>query len=611
MGSSSTGPVAHMAMGFLYGGVMDSSRIRNFCIIAHIDHGKSTLADRFLELTGTVAKREMQEQFLDQMDIERERGITVKLAPVRMTWKGDELNLIDTPGHVDFAYEVSRSLAAVEGAILVVDATQGIEAQTIANLALAKETGLTIIPVVNKIDLPNAAVATVKNELVQLLKCSPEEVLEVSAKTGNGVPALLDRIIERIPAPRAHRPGLARALIFDSVYDDYQGVIAYVRVVDGTLKPRNSVRFLASRQSNDVLEVGRFTPKRVPEQELSAGEIGYVVTGLKDLRAVRVGDTIAERDDQEALPGYREVKPMVFAGIFCKEGDDYPKLREALEKLHLNDASLVYEAEHSPALGYGFRAGFLGLLHLDIVQERLRREHGLNLIVTVPSVAYRLFLTDSSSLTIHSPLDLPDPSRVKAIEEPLMKLDLVTPANRVGPIMQFVSQRRARYTTTEYLDEHRTILHYEIPLTSLLVDFYDILKSVSAGYASMNYTFVRYQPAEIVRLNILVAGEEIVALASLVYRDEAYQRGRRVVERLKTILPRQMFEVKLQAALGGKIIAAETIPAMRKDVTAKLYGGDVTRKRKLLEKQKKGKKRMKLLGKVDIPPQAYLAILKR
>ncbi len=586
-------------------------KIRNFCIIAHIDHGKSTLADRFLELTGTVPQREMQAQFLDQMEIERERGITVKLAPVRMMWQGHELNLIDTPGHVDFAYEVSRSLAAVEGVILVVDATQGIEAQTIANLNLARETGLTIIPVVNKIDLPNADIPTVKHELAELVQSHPDEVLEVSAKLGTGVSTLLDRIVERIPAPSPERKAALRALIFDSVYDDYQGVIAYVRIVEGAVKPRSTVWFLATGQTGEVLEVGRFTPKRVAERELSAGEIGYLVTGLKDLRAVRVGDTIADRDAAAPLAGYRQVKPMVFAGIFCQAGDQYPKLREALEKLHLNDASLVYEPEHSAALGYGFRAGFLGLLHLDIVQERLHREHGLNLIVTVPSVAYRVELTDGSSTIIHSPLDVPDPTRLKAIEEPLMKLDIVSPAERLGPIMKFTSQRRARYLTTRYLDQRLVILQYEIPLTSLLVDFYDTLKSVSAGYASMNYQFARYEPASVVRLDILVAGKEIDALSSLVYREEAYQRGRRIVERLKSILPRQMFEVKLQAALGAKIIAAATIPAMRKDVTAKLYGGDVTRKRKLLEKQKKGKQRMKLLGKVDIPSQAYLAILKR
>lgn len=588
-----------------------AEKIRNFCIIAHIDHGKSTLADRFLELTGTVPPREMQAQLLDQMDIERERGITVKLAPVRMSWKGFELNLIDTPGHVDFSYEVSRSLAAVEGAILVVDATQGIEAQTIANLNQALDAGLTIIPVLNKIDLPNANVALTEQEVVRLLGCQPGEVMKVSAKHGTGVIELLNRIVTKIPAPEADRSRPARAMIFDSIYDEYQGVVAYVRVVDGLLQRGQGIRFSASGQVSHVLEIGYFNPKRTPLDGLGAGEIGYVVTGLKDLRAVRVGDTVMQPTAAAPLPGYREVKPMVFAGIFTAEGDDYPKLRQALDKLRLNDAALVFDPEHSPALGYGFRAGFLGLLHLDIVQERLRREYGLKLIVTVPSVAYVVTTTDQSAAVIHSPLDLPDPSRISRIEEPYMRLDIVCPADRLGPVMQFVTRRRARFLTTEYLDQSRAILHYEIPLTSLLVDFYDTLKSVSAGYGSMNYEFVRYEPADVVRLEILVAGESVEALASLVYRDEAYQRGRAIVERLKTILPRQMFEVKLQAALGGKVIAAATIPAMRKDVTAKLYGGDVTRKRKLLEKQKKGKKRMKLLGKVDIPPSAFLAILRR
>lgn len=589
----------------------EAARIRNFCIIAHIDHGKSTLADRFLELTATVPKREMQEQLLDSMDIERERGITVKLAPVRMAWKGYELNLIDTPGHVDFAYEVSRSLAAVEGAILVVDATQGVEAQTIANLNAALDAKLVIIPVVNKIDLPNADVGHAAQELVQLLGCAPDEVLKVSAKAGTGVSVLLDRIVEAVPPPLVTKDAPCRGLIFDSLYDDYQGVIAYVRVVDGAIKKGDAIRLLATAQTSDVLEVGRFTPKRISVDELSTGEIGYVVTGLKDLRSVRVGDTIMSRSAVEPLPGYREVKPMVFAGIFTVEGDEYPRLRESLEKLRLNDASLTFDPEHSPALGYGFRAGFLGLLHLDIVQERLRREHGLKLIVTVPSVAYVVATTDGKMSTIHSPLELPDPSRIARVEEPYVKLDIVCPTDRLGPVMQFVSKRRAMYQTTEYIDETRAILHYEIPLTSLLVDFYDTLKSVSAGYGSMNYQFVRYEPADVVRLDILVAGERIDSLASLVYKDEAYQRGRSVVERLKTILPRQMFEVRLQAAIGGKVIASETIPAMRKDVTAKLYGGDVTRKRKLLEKQKKGKKRMKALGKVDIPAEAFLAILRR
>ncbi|MBI4092446.1 MAG: elongation factor 4 [Candidatus Kerfeldbacteria bacterium] len=588
-----------------------AEKIRNFCIIAHIDHGKSTLADRFLELTGTVPKREMQPQLLDQMEIERERGITVKLAPVRMWWKGYELNLIDTPGHVDFSYEVSRSLAAVEGAILVVDATQGVEAQTMANLNQAVAAKLRIIPVINKIDLPNADIDRVQREIVGLIGCQPHEVLKVSAKVGTGVADLLDRVVEKVPAPGRATANQTRALIFDSVFDEYQGVVAYVRMFAGSFKRHDPIHFLGTGKSSEVLDVGRFSPQRVGQDELAVGEIGYVVTGLKDLRAVRVGDTLADSAEAAPLPGYRQVQPMVFAGLFTQEGDDYSKLRDAIDKLHLNDASLTFEPEHSPALGYGFRCGFLGLLHLDIVQERLAREYGLRLIVTVPSVAYLVTTTDGQQKTIHSPLEVPDQSRLREIREPIMRLDVVCPADRLGPIMQFISQRRGRYLTTEYLDEHRAVLHYAIPLTSLLVDFYDTLKSASAGYASMNYDFLRYDPADVVRLDLLVAGERIDSLATLVYRDEAYSRGRSVTERLKAILPRQMFEVKIQAALGGKVIAAETLPAMRKDVTAKLYGGDVTRKRKLLEKQKKGKKRMKLFGKVDIPSEAFMAILRR
>lgn len=589
---------------------IEPHHIRNFCIIAHIDHGKSTLADRFLESTKTVSARAMQPQLLDQMEIERERGITIKLAPVRMLWKGYELNLIDTPGHVDFSYEVSRSLAAVEGAVLVVDATQGIEAQTIANLNLAKETNLTIVPVVNKIDLPNAQVDTVRTELSRLLNCDQTDVFEVSAKLGTGIEALLDRIVAEVPSPTTNPRLPSRALIFDSIYDEFQGVIAYVRMIDGILSRGTKARLLATNRVIEVMEVGRFTPQRRAEPELVAGEIGYVVTGLKDLRAVRVGDTIGDSGSSQPLPGYREVKPMVFAGIFTHEGDEFPKLRGALDKLRLNDASLTYEPERFPGLGFGFRTGFLGLLHLDVVQERLRREHGLNLIVTVPSVAYQVTTTDGSALTIRSPLELPDPPHLVRIEEPYMRLDVVCPVDRIGPVMQFVSHRRSRYLSTDYLDQHRAILHYEIPLTSLLADFYDTLKSASAGYASMNYDFARYEPTQVIRLDILVAGVGIDSLASLVYREDAYHRGRAVTERLKALLPRQQFEVKIQAAIGGKVIAAETVPALRKDVTAKLYGGDVTRKRKLLEKQKKGKKRMKELGKVDIPAEAYLAILK-
>ncbi|MFA6512468.1 MAG: translation elongation factor 4 [Patescibacteria group bacterium] len=591
---------------------MNQQHIRNFSIIAHIDHGKSTLADRMLEKTHTVAQRDMKDQLLDQMELERERGITIKLAPVRMEWKGHILNLIDTPGHVDFTYEVSRALAAVEGAILLVDATQGIEAQTLANLYLALEQELTIIPVVNKIDLPNADAELVAQEVIGILGCTRADILFTSGKTGEGVDALLDALIERVPAPRGDAAAPLRALIFDSRFDDYQGVVAEVRVVDGVLSTQQSLRFLGTKAESEAIEVGVLTPKPKKREKLTAGEIGYVVTGLKDVAEVRVGDTISnEKSIALPLPGYREVKPMVFAGIYCKEGDDFPQLRDALEKLVLSDASLTYIPEHSPALGYGFRAGFLGLLHLEIIQERLKREYGLDLMVTVPSVEYRVTKTNGEKKTVHTPIDLPDPSEIQEVFEPIMSIDIVTPKEYVGPLMQFLAKRRGKYTTTEYLEGERAILKYTVPLSALLLDFYDTLKSASQGYASLNYELKDYQPTDVVRLDILAANEPVEPLASIVYRDEAYSVARGVVDRLKSLLPRQMFEVKIQGALGGKIIASASIPAMRKDVTAKLYGGDVTRKRKLLEKQKKGKKRMRSMGKLDIPQDAFLAILKR
>lgn len=591
---------------------MDLQNIRNFSIIAHIDHGKSTLADRMLEMTKTVAARDMKEQVLDQMDLERERGITIKLAPVRMQWKGHILNLIDTPGHVDFSYEVSRSLAAVEGAILLVDATQGIEAQTLANLHLAIEQNLSIIPVVNKIDLPNAMPERTAHELAGILGVAEKDILFTSGKTGTGVKELLDCIIERIPAPQGRAEEPLQALIFDSRFDDYQGVIADVRVVNGTIRAGDHVHFLGTNAHATTLEVGVFVPKRLSRDAIHAGEIGYLVTGLKDVQHVRVGDTVTlTRESGRPLPGYHQMKAMVFAGLYCKEGDDFPKLRDALEKLVLSDASLSYEPEHSPALGYGFRAGFLGLLHLEIVQERLRREFGLQMMVTVPSVAYQVTTTDGRVTIVHTPMELPDPSAMTSVEEPIMRIDIVTPAQYIGVLMQFLENRRGTYETTEYLEGDRAILKYEIPLSSLLLDFYDTLKSASQGYASLNYEFKEYKEADVVRLDILVANERVEPLASIVYRDEAYHVARGVVDRLKTLLPRQLFEVKIQGAIGGKIIAAASIPALRKDVTAKLYGGDVTRKRKLLEKQKKGKRRMKAMGKLDIPQDAFLAVLKR
>jgi GTP-binding protein LepA len=589
-------------------------KIRNFCIIAHIDHGKSTLADRFLELTDTVSKREMKEQLLDQMDIERERGITIKLAPVRMSWKGFELNLIDTPGHVDFSYEVSRSLAAVEGAILLVDATQGVQAQTVANLYLALEQALTIIPVINKIDLPNAQVEAAKKEICQLVGCQEQEILLVSAKTGQGVKEVLEAVISKLPAPKLQKEEEVRALIFDSKFDEYRGIIAEVRVFSGKLAAGDKITFLSTQKNSEVLEVGYFNPKFKKTDSLVAGEIGYVVTGLKEIQYCRVGDTIALANSQvKPLSGYKEVKPMVFAGLFCKEGDEYTKLREAIEKLKLNDAALIYEPENSQALGFGFRCGFLGLLHLEIVQERLRREYDLDLVVTVPSVAYRVKLKNDKDIVIHSPQELPSPEAIDQVLEPIMLVDIFTPKDYLGQIMQLIAQKRGIYLNTEYLDEKIAVLHYHVPLTALLVDFYDKLKSVSSGYASLNYDFLDYQPTEIVRLDILVAEDKVEALSSIVYKDEAYYVGKKIVESLKETLPKQMFVLKIQAAVSGRIIAAERLSALRKDVTAKLYGGDYTRKRKLLEKQKKGKKKMlaRGKGKVDIPAEAFLAVLKR
>ncbi|MDP2631759.1 MAG: translation elongation factor 4 [Candidatus Uhrbacteria bacterium] len=595
-------------------------RIRNFCIIAHIDHGKSTLADRLLEVTGTVDKRKMQEQVLDSMDIERERGITIKLAPVRMRHVKDGkeyvLNLIDTPGHVDFNYEVSRSLAAVEGAVLLVDATQGVQAQTIGNLYLALDQELEIIPVLNKIDLPAADVPARKKELVQLVGCKPEEVLSVSAKTGEGVVELLDIITDKIPAPTGKEVAPTRALVFDSFYDDYRGVVAYVRVVDGKLKAREKIKMMATKASAEVLEVGSLKPGFDIRDELETGQIGYIVTGFKDISACRVGDTMTLDGAAEvkALAGYKEVQPMVYAGIFPEEGDDYSALRDAMERLKLNDASLVFEPEHSPALGYGFRCGLLGMLHLEILKERLEREFGIHLIVTVPSVAYKVYKKGvQEPNVVKSALGLPDGSIVERIEEPWAVIDIITPTDYIGNVMTFVQERHGNYKNTEFLSEGRAILRYEIPLSSIIVDFYDRLKSISSGFASMNYEVIDYRTADVVRMNILVAEEPVDALATFVYKNEAGKVGRRIVESLKESIPKIQFVIKLQATVGGTIVASERISALRKDVTAKLYGGDVTRKRKLLDKQKKGKKRMLEHGKgsVRIPSEAYLKVLKR
>ncbi|HSR88886.1 MAG TPA: translation elongation factor 4 [Candidatus Udaeobacter sp.] len=599
-----------------------NKNIRNFCIIAHIDHGKSTMADRLLEFTGTVARRDMKAQLLDSMDLERERGITIKLTPVRMNYKEYILNLIDTPGHVDFNYEVSRSLAAVEGAILLVDASQGVQAQTIGNLYLAIEQNLTIIPVINKIDMPNANVEKTKAEILHLLGCKPEEIILASGKTGQGVEEIVKALIERLSPPPDTTNQPTRALIFDSVYNDYKGVIASVRVVDGELKKGDKIFLLGTRTPAEILEVGYYKPKFQPTEKLYNGEIGYCITGLKDLKDCRVGDTITTftKDEEEKdihtlpLPGYKEVKPMVYAGIFPKEGDDYQVLRDAIDKLKLNDASLFYEPEHSLALGFGFRCGFLGLLHLDIFQERLQREYNLEIIITVPSVAYRVINTAHQEKTIHSPQEMPDPNHLEQILEPWMKMDVIAPKSFVGNVMGLVSERKGKYINTEYLStdtDQRAMLHYEIPLASLVTDFYDKLKTVTSGYASMNYEFMDYQPTQVVRLDIIVAEEKVEALSTLVWEDHAYKTGKKIVESLKESLPRQQFVLKIQAAVGGKIIASDRLSALRKDVIETMSGGDYTRKRKLLEKQKKGKKRMLSHGKIDIPSETYLAVLKR
>jgi len=605
------------------------NNIRNFCIIAHIDHGKSTLADRMLEITGTVDKRKMKEQVLDKMDLERERGITIKLQPVTMEYESEKqggskfvLNLIDTPGHVDFAYEVSRSLAAVEGAVLLVDASQGIQAQTLANLYLAMEQDLAIIPVVNKIDLPAADVPKTKNEIIKLLGCSEEEIICASGKTGEGVKEILEAIIARVPASvpfggESRKESPLRALIFDSNYDEYKGVVAYVRIADGKIRKGDKIFLMATGAKSEALDVGVFKPDYKPTGELKTGEIGYVVTGFKEVGEAKVGDTITgdapPRRAAEPLTGYEEMKPMVFAGVFPKEGNEFEELREAVAKLKLNDASLVYEPERSEALGFGFRCGFLGLLHLEIFQERLRREYNLDLIVTMPSVAYKVLKKSGEELTVRTPGQFPDPTEIERIEEPWVKLDIITPKDYIGAVMGLTQDKRGIYKNTEYLDENRAILHYEIPMSSILTDYYDKIKSVSSGYASINYEYADYRAADVVKMDILVAEEPVEALSLIVYRDEAFKRGKEIVKTLKETLPRQMFALKLQAAVGGKIVAAERLSALRKDVTAKLYGGDVSRKRKLLEKQKKGKKKMMEAGKgsVDIPSDAFVKILKR
>jgi GTP-binding protein LepA len=600
---------------------MDQSHIRNFCIIAHIDHGKSTLADRLLELTSTIEKRKMKEQLLDQMDLERERGITIKLQPVQMRYvfRGNEyhLNLIDTPGHVDFHYEVSRSLAAVEGAILLVDATKGVQAQTLANLYLAIEQGLEIIPVVNKVDLPNAEVEKAKKEIIHLIGCAENDILLASGKTGLGVREVLERVIERVPAPTGDIDRPLRALIFDSVYDTYKGVVAFVRVVDGTVKRDDVIALIGTAKTSATVEVGHFAPTLTPQPVLRAGDIGYIATGLKDVAQCRVGDTITlENRNRDAvgvspLPGYREIKPAVYASLYPTDGEDYAFMRDALDKLKLNDAAFTFEPESNQALGRGFRCGFLGLLHLEIIQARLEREFELIPTITTPSVVYELQLYGQAErLPLYSPSDMPDPAGIESIFEPYVALSIITPGEYLGNVMHLAQSIRSEYKNTEYIDEGRVIISFEAPLMDVIVNFHDELKSVSSGYASMNYEPIGYRVSDVVKLDILVAGEKIEAFSRMVPIRLTQLEGKRIVERLKEILPRQAFAVALQAAIGAKVIARETISAFRKDVTGYMYGGDFSRKKKLLEKQKAGKKRMKETGRVIIPPKAFLEILK-
>jgi GTP-binding protein LepA len=595
---------------------MDQSHIRNFCIIAHIDHGKSTLADRLLEFTGTIAARDMAAQVLDRMDLEREKGITIKAQAVRMRYtasdaKEYELNLIDTPGHVDFTYEVSRSLAACEGAILVVDATQGIEAQTLANLYLALEADLAIIPVINKIDLPSAEPEKVAKEIEDVIGIPRDEVILASAKEGVGTRDILEAIVARVPQPKGETKRPLRALVFDSKYDSYKGVIAYVRLVDGALKGSERIEMMQTGSETDILEVGYFGPDLIATKQLSAGEVGYVATGFKNVKDCQVGDTLtlASAPAKEPLPGYRPAKPMVYAGIFPVDGDDYPLLRDALDRLKLNDAALVFEPENSVALGFGFRCGFLGLLHMEIVQERLEREYNLDILASAPSVEYLVTKTNGETVSVHNPSELPSPGEIAKIEEPVMDISIFTPARYIGSIMDLVTTRRGEFRNMAYIEEDRVHLTYRMALAELIVDFYDQLKSRTQGYASLDYTFSAYQEADLVKLDILVNGAPVDALSLITHRDKAFVQGRQLTEKLKELIPRQLFEVPIQAAVGSRIIARESVRAMRKNVLAKCYGGDVTRKRKLLEKQKEGKKRMKRVGNVEIPQEAFMAVL--
>ncbi len=598
-------------------------KIRNFCIIAHIDHGKSTLADRFLEATGRLEKREMKRgQMLDTMELEQERGITIKLQPVRMHWKGYELNVIDTPGHVDFQYEVSRSLAACEGAVLVIDATQGIEAQTLANVYLALEHDLTIIPVINKIDLPAADINKVSAEIENILGIPKEEIIQVSAKTGENIEEILNAVIERIPDPKSsilrNKLGLndedTRALIFDSIYDDYKGVLAFVRVFSGEIKKGDEAFFLGTNSKMQVLEVGEFLPQYKATKTLKAGQVGYIVTGLKTTSEARVGDTVycgGNPDKSKMLPGYKRVEPVVYAGLFTIEGEQYKLLRESLDKLAMNDSSLTYEPEQSNALGFGFRCGFLGLLHMEIVQERLEREYDLNLIITAPSVNYEIKKSNGEIIHISSPADLPDMSVVSEIREPYVKLEIIIPKKYIGGVMDLASEHRGVYKEMSFVDEDRSLLVYEIPLATIISDFFDMLKSITQGYASMSYEHIGFRLDKLVKLDIYIAGDKVEALSIILHKDEAENEGRKVALKLKGLIPKHQFAVAIQAMIGGKIVARETVSAMRKNVTAKLYGGDITRKKKVLEKQKKGKQRLKAMGSVNLSQDAFMAVLNR
>ena len=594
-----------------------TDHIRNFCIIAHIDHGKSTLADRLLQLTGAISEREMTTQVLDTMDLEREKGVTIKASAVRMYYSAQdnqryEINLIDTPGHVDFGYEVSRALKACEGAVLVVDATQGIEAQTLANLYQALEADLTIIPVINKIDLPSARPDEVAEDVGALLGVDPLDVLQVSAKEGVNVDQILEAIVTRVPPPKDEDNAPLRALIFDSHYDPYKGVIAYVRVFEGSLKSNDILRMFATRVDMRPVEIGIFAPGMKPVKTLGSGEVGYIATGFKTVHECRVGDTItsASNPASQPLPGYRTPKPMVFAGIYPVEADDYSDLREALDKLQLNDASLTFQPETSQALGFGFRAGFLGLFHMEIIQERIEREYDMNVLFTAPSVEYEVLMIDDTVMPVDSPAELPDESKIVEIREPWMTIEIITPTDYYGPIMELVTKRRGIFRQQEYPAPHRVQLDYEIPLSEIIVDFFDDLKSRTKGYASLDYQFLEYRPDELQKLEILVNGEPVDALATIVHKKDAFHKGQRLITKLKELIPRQLYDVAIQAAAGGRVISRANVKATRKDVLAKCYGGDITRKKKLLEKQKKGKKRLKMVGNVEIPQDAFMAVLK-